>query len=321
MSFLNAKIVCKNADPLEYHASTIPRGDKAFVVSSSMLRLFAQCASRWKFGYESPDSDAKKFGSLLDCRLLTPTMFDKKFAIKPATYTSEKGEEKPFNLNSNSCKAWVEEQGDKEIISASDVAEIDTARDRILKDEILAAWFESCDKQVWLAGEWLDEKTKLKFPIKALLDCVPRIGTEFEKCLGDAKAVRSAALIPFQRQVFQLGWHVQAAFYQDFYVAATKEDRNSYCFVGVENYKPFEPFRRLLAQEFVHIGRLTYQHALKRYAACLASGTWPSYDDHADSIGGWSLINPEPWQEFSSMSDAIESQQAEELETPLDITP
>jgi hypothetical protein len=320
MSFINAKIVCKQANPEEYHKQAAPRGDKSLVVSSSMLRVFSQCPRRWKEGYESPDSDSKKFGSLLDCRLLTPESFKERFAIQPATYTNDKEETKPWNNNANVCKAWREEQVGKDIVSAYDVGKIDKARKRILSDDIIAAWCESSDCQVWVTADWKDEDSGLIISVKVLLDFVPKPDSEFYHCLGDLKCIRSAALTPFQRQVFQLGWHLQAALYQDVYVAATGEDRNTYCFVGVENYEPFEPFKRILSQDFVQIGRQSYQHALKRYAKCLETGIWQGYDDHKDAIQGWSLCAAEPWMEFAALEDALEVEQEKQTDND-DIIP
>jgi hypothetical protein len=320
MSFTNAKIVSKNTNPADYLKRDIERGNPKFEVSSGMLKSFLVCPRRWHRGYESPDSDAMRFGSLLDCRLLTPESFEARFSIKPHTYPAEpskKGGEvvqKPFNANSTWCREWIEAQGEKEVVSSSEVAEIDTARKRMLDDEIIKAFLDESDRQIWVAAEWQDEDSGLLLPVKILVDLAPNTDGEFGKCLGDLKAIRSAALIPFQRQVYQLGWHLQAAFYQDVYVAATGEDRNTHCLLGVENYNPFEPFKRMLSQDFLQIGRQTYRHAMKRYARCLKSGIWPGYDDHADAIQGWSLTAAEPWMEFTALSDALEHEQESQLQ-------
>lgn len=347
--FQNVKIISRNTNAVDYHTEKVPRGDKAYTVSSSMLRLFRQCPSRWLAGYVSPDSESKRFGSLLDCKLLTPQLFSSRFAATPEQYesigmkcpecesvTDSKScrkcgcDRKPvrikkdWNNNATECAEWLELHKGLEIVSAADVADVDAAVKRIRSDEILASFLDASDTQVWLAGEWVDEHTGLKIPVRALLDVVPRLGTEWAKTLGDLKSVRSAALIPFARQVYHLGWHVQAALYTDMYVAATNEDRCSWCFVGAENYEPWQQFRRLLKEDFLMIGRQTYRNALALYAHCLAHDTWPGYDDHRDSFSGWSLVAAEPWMEFESMEAAMEADQARETEPDFetaDITP
>lgn len=321
MSFHNAHIVCKSANPTEYHNSKIERGAPEFVVSSSMLRLFSQCPSRWKSGYESPESDSKKFGSLLDCRLLTPEQFTSRFSVKPQTYPDTKtGELKPFNSNSTWCKNWIDEQGEREIVSCAEISAVDAARNRMMGDETIREYFECTDKQVWVRAEWKDKATGLTIPVQALIDFVPLKNSAFRKSIGDLKTVRSAALVPFGRQVYQLGWHLQAAFYLDLYMAAVNpkheesgEDRTDWIFILQENYAPYETGRRLLSQDFIEIGAATYRHALARYARSLKTGEWAGYDEPDN----FTLVNAEPWMEFVALEDALEHHQAEQLNDDL----
>jgi hypothetical protein len=124
---------------------------------------------------------------------------------------------------------------------------------------------------------------------------VPRADTEFSSCLGDLKSTRSAALIPWARHCYDMGYYIQAAFNTDLYVAATGEDRNTFCFILSENYEPFEPARRMLSQDFLTLGRAEYRRLLGLYAKCLKSNHWPSYDDTDEAIQGWSVVEAEPW--------------------------
>lgn len=291
----NAKVVAVGVDSETYHRQESQRGTIEFIVSPSQLKEFARCPDRWRRGYNPPGSDAKAYGSLLDCRLLTPELFEKRYSIKPPTYTDDKGKLKPFNMNATVCKDWAAEQAGREIVSLKEVAECDEAIARLRCDEVIASFVDASDKQVLVVAEWLDEETGLVVPIRCLLDLVPRNDTEFAKSLADLKCVRSAALIPFQRQCYQYGWHLQAAFDLDLYVAASGEDRCNWCFVIQESYEPWQPAKRLLSQDFVDIGRAEYKKHLSLYCACLKAGQWPSYDDNDEAVQGWSLCSPEPW--------------------------
>ena len=327
MSFQNAKIIGPCLDPKEYFGvnDKIERGDPKFIATSSMLRAFLHCASRWKAGYEPPESDEKTTGSLLDCVLLVPEQFGKRYAIKPR---SSDDETKPLNANTKEYKAWkadIEADGLLPV-SREGVEGAKLALKRVMADEILSAWFASCDRQIWVKAEWVDKSTGLVIPVQAMLDFVPRPETEFAKCLGDLKCIRSAILRAFTNQVFQYGWHFQAAFYRDIYMAAVNpnndpdgQDRNTWCFCGVENYPPFEPFRRLLSEDYIAIGRQTYTHALAQYAKALKSGVWHGYDDGPDAVQGWSIVSPAPYMEFAALSDKLEADQAEAMEENADI--
>lgn len=311
--FANASIVSKGTNPTEYHRRLAVRGAADFAVSSSSLREFARCPSRWIAGYESPESEAKEFGSLLDCLLLTPTQFKERYAVQPAQYKAKDGEMKDWrnDLRIQAVADWHEQNKGKDVIKLSSVDEAKAAMDRMRKDEVITAWLEASESQVWIKATWKDEHTGLSIPCQCLIDTLPRSDTEFGGCAGDLKTSRCGLPQVFQRQCYQLGWHVQAAFDLDMLVAATGEDRNTWCFIGVENFTPWEPFKRMLSQDFLAIGQQTYKSALARYCQCLKAGKWPGYDDHKDAIQGWSLTDCEPWMEFQSLETAMEESHAE----------
>lgn len=292
----NARIVSVGANADDYHNHGIQRGKREHPVSPSVLKEFMRCPSRWRNGYESPASTALAFGSLADCLLLTPELFASRYVVKPATYKDAKtGEEKPWNGNANVCKEWLASVDGKEVISAFELGESQAAVRAVKGDAIIGAFLEASERQVLVEAEWHDEPTGLVIPVRCLMDMVPRADSEFAKCLADLKTVRNASLIPFQRQVHQFGWHIQAAFDTDLYVAATGEDRNTWCFIGMESFAPWQPFKRMLSQDFMELGRAQYTKALRNYAQCLKHDRWPGYDDHDEAIQGWSLCAPEPW--------------------------
>lgn len=292
-----SKIVGKGIDSRAYHAGKMEnlRGSPKYAMSSSSLREFGKCPSRWVKGYNPPDSDAKDWGKLLDTRLLTPHLFESTYAIKPVIYTTDKGEEKPWNGNATVCKEWIEEHKGVEIVSVSDVMACDAAIKELRADEIISAFVDASDTQVLVSGYYQDKKTGIELPLECLIDLAPRSDTEFAKCLGDLKSTRNAAIAPWQRWCFQAGYHVQAAFNTDLYVAATGEDRNTFCFILQENFAPWMPAKRLLSQDFLDLGRAEYKRLLENYCQCLKRGQWPSYDDTDESVQGWSIVAPEPF--------------------------
>lgn len=294
MSFINAKIVKNGAD---YHAQEAARGTPQFVMSSSALRAFAVCPSRWKAGYESKDSDASRWGRMLDVALLTPALFEARYVVEPPEYTNDKGEVKPWNNNATVCREWNKKTAlaGKEVVDEGELESIDAAIKRVRQDELMRSFLDTCDMQVELSAQWKDEATGLTIPFKCLLDCVPRADTEFRKCLGDLKTTMNAAAMPWQRWCFTAGYHIQAAVYIDAYVAATGEDRNTFCFLLSENFPPYEPGKRMLSQDFLTLGRASYTQMLANYSQCLKSNQWPGYDDTDESLQGWTLVEAEPF--------------------------
>lgn len=318
----NAEIVAVGVDAEEYHNNgQLTRGHSDYPMSSGALREFRKCPARWQRGYTPPDSEAKAFGSLLDCLVLTPEQFDSRYAVRPATYKNEKGETKPFNLNANVCKQWVEEQGAVEIITRDELAEVQAARDSLSSDAIIRDFITCSECQVHIKAEWQDKETGLVVPVKALLDLVPHKDSTFAKSFGDLKTTRNASLMAWTRWCYQAGYHQQMAFYGDMLREATGEDRVNACFVLVENYAPWQTAKRFLSEDFLEIGRLEYQSALKLYCACLKAGKWPDYDENDENCAGWSLVSPFPWMaNEDAFAPKIITPEAEEPE-PEDVVP
>ena len=291
------------------------RGTPEHVVSSGMLREFLKCPSRWRNGYVFKGSDATLFGGMVDCLLRTPDELEDKYPLKPPLYEDKKGN-MVWSPTSTVCKEWtaMAKAAGREPIDQENLDEAMAAIKRMKDDPYIAPWLESCSHQVWLTGEWCDEDTGLTIPVKALLDDVPRLDSPHYRCLGDGKCIRNALLDPFIRQIHSNGWHIQAAFYEDFYIAATKgkEDRNTWIFTGVENYKPFEPYRRLLPEEFKEIGRRAYRSGLRQYAKALKTGHWRGYDDLPKddplTAGGFTICYPLPYMDFTEQSNIAQEE-------------
>lgn len=324
-------------------------------MSPSSLKLFQDCASKYKSGYNPPDSDAKTFGSLLDTIFLTPEQLEGRYVVPPATYTDigmecpichsvtdskkcakcktdrkEVKIQKPWNFGADICAGWKTAQGNKEIVSNTEYLNAQAATKALNDDETIASFRDASDTQVLVKGEWKDEATGLIVPVQCLIDLAPRKGTEWAINLGDLKTTRNAGVRPFSKWAYQCLYHQQAAFDLDMYNAATGENRQSWCFLLVENYAPWQVGRRILKPEssdperdetLLGIGRATYKRALKRYAQCLKSGIWSAYDEPEV----FTEMVAEPWQAFDASTQMAEIQYDEALaETEpesLEVTP
>ncbi len=271
-------------------------------------------------GYVPPGSDAKLYGNLLDTLVLTPELFESRYVLEPATYTNEKGEVKKWSNNATVCKEWNAKQVGKTILSDGELFDAKAACKRLMGDEIIAAFIEASDKQVLVTAEWHDEPTGVIIPVRCLMDLVPRNDTEFAKSLGDLKSTRTGALIPFQRDVYKMGYHVQGAFDLDMFVAATGEDRVNWCLIIQESYHPWQSGKRLLAEDYLAIGRAEYANLLHLYCQCLKSGKWPGYDDNDEAAQGWSVVAPEPWMmsagQFAPRFEMPETEETENIDVP-----
>lgn len=335
MSWSDARIVGSRVDADKYHLETGKRGDAKFILSPSSLREFRQCPQRWRDGYVPPSSEAKRWGSIIDCLILTPEMWVKKFVVQPESVTAtgnmecvkneevQKGDLIPWR-NCKEAQDWNRDHAGLEILSATEWGQASDARARFLRDEMLASLVEDSDKQVHVSAHWTDEKTGLVIPCQCLIDLVPRLGTEWHQCLADWKTTRSAHPLAFREFAFKQKYHIQAAFDMDMYCAVAGEDRNTWLWALQENFPPYQTGHDMVSPMeerfgYLEMGRLLYQHTLAMYARCLASDHWAGYDENG--VQGWTPMRPTQRHQDQTLMDCEQPTESEPETTPEESSP
>jgi len=273
------------------------RGDRNYVMGRSSLMEFYRCPNRWKNGYESEDSKATEWGSLVDCLFLTPEAFKNRYSIAPETYPDSKtGEPKAWNANSNWCKEWIAEQEGKEVIKHKFFGPACDAV-KVLESDLEVKLLRECSQtQVMATASYHDEETGIVVPLRILIDLLPDVDSKFGKSLADFKTTNCAAMRPWAKHVFDFGYDMQAALYLDVWTANTGEDRVEFRHVVQESFAPYQTERRLLSVESLEIGRNRYKTALQKYCQCLATNAWPGYESQRD-FDGWQSVELDkyPW--------------------------
>lgn len=308
--FTNAKIVGENVSGADYRKN-VERGDPAYVMSRSDLMEFAWCPARWIAGYDDDGSKSTEWGSLMDTLLLDREHFDDIYQVAPKMYPvdvafGEKIPEgtvwKPWTFQANYCKAWKKKHANKQVVAEDGKHGLNQALEALevlQSKDWLIVLLQDAKRQVMVVGEYRDEKTKIVVPVKALIDIAPPVKSPDYGCmLDDFKTCTSAATGPWGRAVKEHDYHVQAAMYLHLWNAATGEDRNTFGHVLQENYAPWQSEPAMLSAEFLMLGYDKYIRALKHYAACLASDTWPGYagvDEGNQILPGWRVIDIELW--------------------------
>ena len=70
----------------------------------------------------------------------------------------------------------------------------------------------------------------------------------------------------WRSKVFKFNYDAQAALYLDVWEVATGEDRQDFKHIVQESYAPYQTQLRLISAEFLEIGRMKYQKALRSTA-------------------------------------------------------
>lgn len=321
----NAKIIGSNISYEVYsrQAPGVSRGHPDFVMSRSEFVELAICPERWRDGVDEDDEGtaATFWGSLIDVLAMTPERFDDLYAVAPPEYEDEKtGKMKPWNWNAGVCKAWREDQGEREVLKKELKEKADLAVAKLRADKDITDLFACSLKQVMCVAEWHDKMTKRVVPLRVLIDLIPdKNHPVFGKWVCNFKTARNGNPDRWDREVDDKTYDVSAALELDIYKAASGEDRTDFVFPLQENIKPYhvvKPFPALTS-EFLEWGRAKYQAALTIYARCLATNHWPSYSTSGRPvIGPIQLIGPENLFKYRESGGQFTSRMEYESEPP-----
>lgn len=312
----NLPPVILGADPTAYHlqGKQLEKGNRGRTMSRGELQRFAECPRKWLRSRPDDVTSAMEWGSLVDTLALTPSLFDRVYAIAPTEYETTGMQcpncksvtdsskcakcrtdrvqvtvKQPWSWNSTTCQQWrdEQEQAGKTVVKQSLVSEARQAVNRLGEDEEITAILQCCDKQVQVNVDWHDEGTGVVVPFKCLLDLVPKPESPYGDTAFDFKTTDSADDRKWQRTVFSFKLYYQGALYLDALNAATGLKYRRFGNVIQESSHPFEPAHRLLSEEFLNMGRNEYTGDIKRYCWCLSRNEWPGYSN--------AIAEPEVW--------------------------
>ncbi len=287
--FKNCSIVAVSANPTEYQSIQpgCERGQPSFVMSSSALRSFWTCPSKWVTPITDADgnvtywefagSKSTEWGNLFDCLLLTPEQFKDRYAVQPKTYATTVLQcpncqsvteaktcrrckvdrvpttlEQPWSLHSEECKQWKadREAEGKIITNERELFKVNQALARFRRDENFSTFLDNSETQVWVKGEWHDP-SGIVVPCKCLIDIVPTLASIRHKSIADVKTTKNARPMSWEKWAHAAGYDIQAAWNIDMFVAASNREILQFCFLLSENEAPYEIGRRMMDQDIL----------------------------------------------------------------------
>ena len=127
-------------------------------------------------------------------------------------------------------------------------------------------------------------------PNPVVMPCRGRLDFEGDAAIVDLKCTLNASPEGFGKQAWNLGMHIQAAWYSDAHFKLTGR-RLPYKLVAVENTAPFVVQVYDVPENVIEVGRESYVAWLDRLAFCRETSTWPAYWDgeQALTLPKWAL--------------------------------
>jgi len=239
---------------------------------------------------ESEDKPHFRIGRYVHQAVLTPHDPLPEFAVYPETYTGDKGEEKPWNMNVNACKRWVAQQielgrtplprKEFDIITGCvcSVAENETAKRMFGTEEDKSGKIvTNGDAEVSLFA--LCNIGGTEFVTKARVDWAPKKSKRPNvlNSLVDVKTVQrgESGARDFSRCIKYDGYGLQAAFYLRLWNQCHRDDqRDSFIWVVVEKGQPFVVQFYVMEGGELEPYRIAAQEALETFAESVASGVF-----------------------------------------------
>lgn len=229
--------------------------------SKSMIPATLRSARHLKAYLEGEKtSDPMRLGSLVDALLLEPKALEK-YCVLSDTYINSKGEEKPWNANSKDCKAEMEAiiNENKIPVKSKFMEQADIIKLAVLQHDIAARIINGSQKQV--AMVWVDEDTGIL--CKGRIDCL------LPESIADLKTTQNAYETQFSRDMFNFGYHQQAAFYKDGYAALNKGKFMPFHIIAAETSEPYGVAVYEVCEDSIEAGQHSYKIALNRYSEYL----------------------------------------------------
>ena len=237
-----------------YHALSWERG----YLSKSVLWPFAQNQFKWKNAPEKKETDAMRWGSLVDCLLLTPTAFERDFAV--STFK---------DFKTKAAQEWRDAET-RTVIKQEEKDEALKAVEVLRSRKDIAEILEGAKTQVSLVREFGNLKQK------ARLDILP--SGDYSDCIVDLKTTGNLEKVAYTVRDF--GYHMQAAWYLDLWNKLSGENRDRFLFIFQESSPPYDCGIWEISKDYIEAGKDAYMQALGYWMEWRKTGVIKSPYEH-----------------------------------------
>ncbi len=251
-------------------------------VSKSDLELILRSPRHYKAKEERKETPALILGSAVHVAVFQPEDFDMRYAVKPEgmSFTTKEGK---------AWKALIEAEVETRIIiSAEEGKTCEGIKNAVRSHPTAADLLSDGDPEV--TGYWQD-------PVSPPILCKLRADwiNKAKQVIVDLKTCMDARERDFKRDVYNHGYHRQAAFYLYGVSQITRIEHRAFYFIAVEKDPPYGVAVYKASEDMILEGLKDCAKAMGIYKKCLEEDRWPGYPEEVQELGlpGW-LMRKEP---------------------------
>lgn len=257
LTFLNG--LHENISNSDYHASSA-------VGSTGLKRILVSPAH---FRYPNPfnATRAKEIGSAIHCRILESDRWDTDYKVVECDART-----------SALYKAATKTHPKERVLTSAEYENVLGMQRGVMRNPRCRELVEH-DGLYEASLFTVDPATGV--PVKVRYDkIITSIGIP-----ADLKKTQDASRRAFSRAIYNYGYHISAALYQDAWFWHYAEKLEPMRWLAVEEQSPHLAQRYMPDEDALMIGRAMYREALEIYARCLDADEWPGYEDEDEAIG------------------------------------
>jgi hypothetical protein len=239
-------------------------------VSNSMLKHLARSPAHLQTYLEQPkeQTSAMLFGQIVHQLLLEPNR-SWNWAVRPPG----------LDGRSKEGKEWKAKVGNKPVLDHADWLHVEGVVSSVRTHPTARLAFGSGKPEVSLFKRFTLGRSVLR---KGRIDFV-----NDGDALVDIKTTDDARPEAFARTIFNMRYHVQAAYYLDLWndcLPLGETPKQSFVFIAVEKTSPYAVKIYDLSRAAINEGRKEYIRLLQLYMDCQVQGEWPAYSPDIQEI-------------------------------------
>lgn len=249
-------------------------------IGSSMLKVMLESPRRYKAEFidrkiKRKETHSLNFGSAIHLALLEPQVFLKRYAVEP-----------DLRRNTNLYKEWREavllSDPNSVIISSEDMDNLKGMIESIMGHAEASSMLRKGipEQSIYQFIDQGDGLEKYRFQVKARPDYLHENGD-----IIDLKTCRDAGFSKFRRQLYELEYHVSAAFYKEIVdLEYGKKDDRNFWWVALEKECPWDVCVYRANDMAMDRGEADWRKAMWRLHQCTITGVWPGKQEVAQDM-------------------------------------